>query len=142
MKTTKLDTSYEFNFSLFGLVSNVKDFKLAWNLNQLLNLHLEKQEDLKIEFSNGAYMLISNFRFENEIFCFELLKNKLIKGINLNQQYLIPELKQFDFLIKFRDLSYEIDDNTIIQNLKDLDMIEYIMKLNFAALKSKENLLY
>lgn len=142
MKTTKLEAVYEFDFSLIGLVCNIKDFKLAWHLNRKLKIELQKMDDLKIEFSNKTSILISYFKYENEVIYFELLKNKLISGSHKKQQLLIPELKQFDYLIKFRDLSFEMDSNILGSKLKEIEIIEYAMNINFDSLKSKENLLY
>ena len=48
MKKSRLAAVYEFDFELIGIVSMVKEYKLAWNLNQLNLFHLVKAEDIKI----------------------------------------------------------------------------------------------
>jgi hypothetical protein len=142
MKTNKLDVAYQFDYHLFGVVSNVKDFKLAWYLNERLTIDLKKQDDIRIEFNDQSFMLIANYRFENDVISFEVLKNKLINKSDFKYQLLIPELKQFDYLIKFKDLSDELSQDDLLSILKEIPVIEYVMLLNFDNLKSKENLLY
>ena len=46
MKTFTLDVDYECDFTLFGLVSNTRDYTLAWTLNRALRLRLTKQPEL------------------------------------------------------------------------------------------------
>ena len=52
MKKNRLASDYPFDFELIGIVSSVKEYKLAWHLNQLPEFHLIKAEDVKIEFSD------------------------------------------------------------------------------------------
>lgn len=142
MKKNKLESEYEFDFDLIGLVCNRKEFKLAWHLNEAMDINLKKQEDIRIEFSNNSSILISNFLYETEFARIELLQNRLIASGNLKNQLLLPELKQFDYFIKFRDETDEISSENVSVSIRDIPIIEYTMKLNFDSLKSKENLLY
>ena len=142
MKKSKLDNDFEIDFDLFGLVSNAKEYKLAWHLNDALEITLSKQEDIQIEFSDRSSILISYYLYQTDVVKVELLSNKLVsKGARKNQ-YLIPELSQFDYLLKCRDYSGEKSSENVIGFIRDLSLIEYIVKLNFDSLKSKENLLY
>ena len=142
MKKSKLEGSIEIDFDLYGLVSNAKEYKLAWNLNNALDLGLSKQDDIQIEFSDKSTILISCYLHQTDNVKVELLQNKLIsKGAKRNQ-YLMPELSQFDFLLKCRDLTGEMTSENVIGLIRNLSVAEYIVKLNFDDLKSKENLLY
>ena len=55
MKKKKLVVDYEIDFDLFGLISTVKDYKLAWLLNKHLSIHLTREEDLSITFASGFF---------------------------------------------------------------------------------------
>lgn len=142
MKKTKLDGGYIIDFELFGLVCNKKEYKLAWHLNHALDISLKKQADIKIEYADNTSILISNFTFETDYLVFELLQNKLMGSGNLKNQLLMPELKQFDYLLKFKDETDELTSENVNTIIKDIPIIEYAMRLNFETLKSKENLLY
>ncbi len=140
MKKNKLDLPYLFNFELAGIVSNIKEYKLAWHLNDRLGLNLAKQPDIKIEFSNRSSVLISNFRHETDFIRLNLLQNKLVAGNS--QQYLMPEVRQFDYFLKLSDDTEETKIENICEIIKEIPLVEYVSKLNFGDLKSKENLLY
>lgn len=142
MKKNKLDGGYSIDFELFGLVCNKKEYKLAWHLNQALGISLIKQEDIKIEYADNTSILISNYLFETDYLFFELLQNRLLGSGNLKNQLLMPELKQFDYLLKFRDQTDEITSENVSAIIKDIPIIEYAMRLKFDVLKSKENLLH
>lgn len=142
MKKNKLESGYEADFELMGLVCNKKEYKLAWHLNQALNINLVKQEDIRIEFNDQSSILISNYRYQTEFLTLELLQNRLISKGNLKNQLLIPELKQFDYLLKFKDITDELTSENVNVIIKEIPIIEYTLRLNFDTLKSKENLLY
>lgn len=142
MKKNRLESEYEFDFGLIGIVCNKKEYKLAWHLNEALSINLRKQEDVKIQFANNSSIIISNFLFESEFTQIELLQNRLISGGSMKNQLLLPELKQFDFFLKFKDETDVLTSENVSGSIRDIPIIEYSMHLKFDALKSKENLLY
>ena len=142
MKKNKLDGGYAIDFELFGLVCNKKEYKLAWHLNEAMDISLAKQDDIKIEYADNTSILISNYLYETDYLVIELLQNKLVGSGNLSKQLLMPELKQFDYLLKFKDETDELTFENVNAIIKEIPIIEYAVKLNFETLKSKENLLY
>ena len=142
MKKNKLDGSYAVDFNLIGLVCNIKEYKLAWYLNNALSISLRKQNDIKIEYADRTSILISSFLHETEFISIELLQNKLVGSGRSDSKYLLPELKQFDFILKFRDQTDEFTFENVSAIIRDIPIIEYAMRLKFESLKSKENLLY
>ena len=142
MKKSKLDIVYEFDFELVGIVSQMKEYKLAWHLNAALGISLAKQDDIKIEFSNRPAMVISNFIYTTEFLTIELLQNRLITGGVASSQLLLPEIKQFDYFLKLNDHTEELSSESVCKIIKEIPLVEYASALNFGNLKSKENLLY
>lgn len=141
MKKNKLEESFEVDFDLYGIVGNVKEYKLAWHINKVFEFGLLKQDDIKIEFSDNSSILISCFLHETDSLKVELLQNKLLAGA-ARTKYLIPELGQFDFLLKIRDETDQMTSENVTAIIRSIPVVEYVMRLNFDALKSKENLLY
>lgn len=142
MKKNKLDEGYIFDFELFGLVCPKKEYKLAWYLNRDLEISLQKVSDIRIEFSNASPILISNFKYEDDFKVVELLQNRLVGSGGSKMQHVLPEMKQFDYLLKLKDdtEAHPLEEFTSI--IRDIPIVEYVMRLNFDTLKSKENLLY
>jgi hypothetical protein len=63
MKKSKLIIDYEFNFELVGLTSTAKGYKLAWEINQALGIHLIKQPDLIVGFKNNEEKSFSFYAY-------------------------------------------------------------------------------
>ena len=142
MKKNKLDGGYSIDFELFGLVCNKKEYKLAWHLNNAMDISLVKQDDIKIEYADNTSILISNYLYQTDYLMIELLQNKLVGSGSIVKQLLMPELKQFDYLLKFKDETDELTSENVNAIIKEIPIIEYAVRLNFETLKSKENLLY
>lgn len=142
MKKNKLDNTYTFDFDLIGIVCNQKEYKLAWHLNQALQIDLAKQEDAKIAFSDHTSILISSLIHKGPHHSVSLVQNKLSASASHKYKYLIPECSQFDYLLKIQDETKELTAENVAVRIKRIPIVEYSLRLNFDQLKSKENLLY
>lgn len=140
MKKNKLAFEYKFDFDLAGIICHQKEYKLAWHLNFMLNIEFVKQPDIAIEFSNQVSILISNFKYESDSFELTMLRNRLVSG--RKYPFLIPELEQFDYLLKIKDRMEKGAIKNICTKIRAISFVEYVVKLNFDELKSRENLLY
>lgn len=140
MKRNKLIVEHIYDFELLGFVAPVKDYKMAWIINNALGLKLAKTEDYKLEFINGDNLCISQFKCEKENGFLQLLKNKSFI-LDTNSLYLIPELKIFDYFLLIQDFTSEVDINDYIERLSGNGLIQNIVKLDIDKIKSKENLL-
>src|SRR5436190_16147971 len=100
MKNIKLVVEYEYDFDVLAIISSVKDYKMAWAINKLLDINLCKTEDISLDFVRDDRLLLSNFIFETEYTTFRLLKNKSYEVGRSSKNYLLPELKDYDYLIK------------------------------------------
>jgi len=142
MKSTKLIVEYDYEFEVLAVISSVKDYKLAWAINKCLTINLCKTEDICLDFVKEGRLLISNFIFETEYTTFRLLKNKSFEVSRTSKPYLIPELKDYDYLIQISGESIAYNGDVIIEKLKELSLVEYIKKVDIKNLKSKENLIF
>lgn len=141
-KKNRLASDYPFDFELIGIVSSVKEYKLAWHLNQLPEFHLVKAEDVKIEFSDNKLIRVSNLKDENEFRRAYLLKNKLVTSNSSINQYLLPELQQFDYLLKLSSQTQENWASEINEKLKFIETIDYSLVVDITKIKLKDNLLF
>ena len=140
MKKTKLLIDYEFDFTLIAVLSNVREYKLAWSINKHLHIRLVKENDLHFNFLNQQNLIVSNYKFATEHTTFRLLKNKSVQeGSNA---FLIPELRGFDYLIMIQGVGDFFENINLDQALKEIPLVQYISKVNINQLKSKENLIF
>ncbi|HEY9116453.1 MAG TPA: IPExxxVDY family protein, partial [Roseivirga sp.] len=66
MAKNKLQVTYDFDFLLLALNSNVKPYKLAWSLNKELKLNLVKVANIEIGFMEERSLSLQNFLDSSE----------------------------------------------------------------------------
>lgn len=138
MSKHRLHVDFDFEFSLICIISSLKDYRLCWAINRLLNIALVRQEDFKVTNEKKQVEAYFNlFQYADEINClqYSLLANKSA-GV-----YLLPELKRADYLLMLRGDESENAKTESLQQLKNLAGVEALFAVNPAELRSKENLL-
>jgi hypothetical protein len=140
MKKAKLLIEHTYDFELLGLVSPVKDHKMAWIINRDLDMKLVKSEDLILEFMTPPSLIISQYFLSLPHGFVQLLRNKALNSTN-QVSYLIPELKSMDYFLLVQDETFQISINTFAKQLANNRYIQNVMKLDVSKLKSKDNLL-
>lgn len=142
MRKNKLVVSYDYDFVLLGLAAPVKDYKLAWSINQSLEIHLIKEDDLHIDFIGNQHVVISSFLFEKEHCKLRLLKNKAEEESRPAVAHLLPELAELDYFLMITDPAANFPIPTVMQKLKSLDIVQFLTQLRIDTLKNKENLIF
>lgn len=140
MKKVKLDIEHTYDFELLGIVSPVKDYKMAWLINRALHLNLMLENDIELEFLSRPNLKISQYFFSLPHGFIQLLRNKAITS-EKKLSYLIPELKNIDYFLLTHDQTEQLDAQVFISSLSQIRFIQNIFKLDINKLKSKENLL-
>ncbi|MCH7402954.1 IPExxxVDY family protein [Belliella kenyensis] len=140
MKKTKLLVDNIYDFELLGFIAPLKDYKMAWVINNCLDMNLVKSKDFELQFLDDTAMIISQYMIEKEHGYVQLLKNRSVNQ-NVNVRYLIPELKIMDYFLLIQDYTEELDINLYIERLSKSNLIQNVVKLDVNKIKSKENLL-
>lgn len=140
MKKNKLLVDYEFDFTLLAVLSEVREYKLAWYINKQLHIRLVKEDDIHFQFLNQQNLIVSNYKFATEHTTFRLLKNKSVQ--EGSSSCLLPELVQFDYLIMIQGVGDFFDNIDVVQLLKEIPAIRYLSNINLNQLKSRENLIF
>jgi hypothetical protein len=140
MKKSKLVIDYEYDFELMGIRSSAKGYKLAWELNKELGIHLIRQPDLTVGFKKGEEKKFSFYAHETRLNRLKLFKNKPVDA-DSGKYFLVPEFHQFDFIILI-----QMDDSTLrdsfITQLKQVPSIELTTNIPLDGLKSKSNFIF
>ncbi|MEM7549093.1 MAG: IPExxxVDY family protein [Bacteroidota bacterium] len=139
MKKQKLIIDYEYDFELWGIVSSIKEYKLAWQINNAFPLELMREADIKVS-SEKMSLSIVNYKSSSENSVIRLLKNKSIAEKAIF--YLVPELKKIDyfFIIDSDDDTFPIEN--LYHCLNKCSGVEYLTKIDLSKLNSKDNLLF
>jgi hypothetical protein len=140
MKKSKLVYEPSFDFELLGLVAPVKDYKMAWLINKVMDLNLVRNNDFLLDFISSPRLEISNYFLSMPFGFIQLLKNK---ALNSSQQlaYLIPELRTIDYFLLIQDETEQTNSQDFIALLSQNPFIQNVVRIDVSKLKSKENLL-
>ncbi len=95
-----------------------------------------------MEYLDQKKLVISNFLFETENSSLRILKNKAEDGDELKKSYLLPELKNFDYFLMLEGSGDTFNISELEGKLKNLEIIQYLTKIDVSKLKSKENLVF
>lgn len=134
----KLSEDEKFDFSLFGIICQQRDYRICKELNSKLELNLHKQEE---------YVVFNNKRMEDQLFSFyeyvtedgdrfNLIANKSLKG------FLLPEQNQVDYLFVMYLERMRLEDKKVIKAIKEISIVLGAYKLDIGKLKSRENLVF
>jgi hypothetical protein len=138
MKKTKLHIEYDYDFELLGISSSAKFYKLAWAINNRLDIRLIKLEDFLLEVENGQNFSFINYSFEEDNCYFHLFKNK---SPDNESRYLVPEMAHYDYILKFNGTFQSFAVEEVLKELREVKYIEYIAPIPLKKLKSKDNFL-
>jgi len=140
MKKSKLVIDYEFDFELVGLISSAKGYKLAWELNQALGIHLVKQPDLVVGFKNSEEKSFSFYDYQTQFNRLKMFKNRP-NDSDGGKYYLIPEFPHYDFII-LTDMEEQQSHQQLIQSIKSITSIQLAAPIPLEGLKSKSNFIF
>jgi len=138
MSKLLLELEYDFDFTLYGVSSHVANYRLAWGMNQLFDLDLERVDDIDLSFGSSKKGNFSLYKFEDEesYSTLHLMSNRCSLG------YLIPELKQMDYFIQYWGPMSNTELDQFKNELRNSPSVLAVIDIDTMALKSRNNLLF
>jgi len=140
MKKKRLDIEYTLDFDLYGIISTIKPYKMAWELNSCLNVKLVKSEDYEVVHKNNLMSSYLHYSQNTTYGLVKLLKNKPIEE-NEERNLLLPEHPRFDFILLVRGETYS-DNNRLQELLRKIPSVEWVAFIPLDAIKSKDHLIF
>ena len=136
VKNLSLDNNNENNdYQLIGIVSSSKEFKIAWIINNSLEVSLSKIDNEIIKLSNGSSLSISHLLYRRNKGYIRLINNKII--YNKGKSSLISSLSNFDYIIQFSSNFFEFESFNIINKLKSNNDIQFANFVDHKSIKEK-----
>ena len=140
-KITKhhLEIENEINYDLIGLCSHVGDYRLVWNINETLDINLEKASDLFVINSKKGAVVSQHpyymMHHEDERWDLYLIKNK-------NEgKFLIPEKQQIDYFL-FVCNNYTINIEKWVEELRKINSVIAAYSFDPENLLSTEQIIF
>lgn len=129
-----LDWEWQVDFKLAGISSTLKEYHLAWQMNNLFNWQLLKVDDLQGLKKSDAFSLY--------LYNDELDKRKIHLISNLNKgKYYLAELRQADFLLRIEGSSSKKEWNDWLKELKKMDGVQTVFSIDVNKIKNAEMLI-
>ncbi|MBO6879403.1 MULTISPECIES: IPExxxVDY family protein [Winogradskyella] len=151
-----VDDFYDDTYKLIAIHCGLEDYRLAYLLNQSLELNLKrKSKDLDFEYLKSSYSifewnnvsqfvtwnLVSNVckKEEESLYSTGLFQTneKVLKTFNL-----VPEYKRVDYFIKISDEIQNVNEKLILDKLQNIPQIVTSYSVNPIQLKSKDHLIF
>ncbi len=139
MKKSKLVIDYEFDFGLLGVTTAARGYKLAWEINQHLGVHLVRQPDLVVGFRNSVEKSFHFYAYQTAVNRLKLFKNRP-SDQESGKYFLIPEFPHFDFIILAA--MEEPDSNDLADQIRTIPAVELVSAIPMEGLKSKSNFIF
>jgi len=152
-----VDDFYNDTYSLFAIHCTIEDYRVAYLLNQNLQINLKRNtQDLDFKNANLSYSIFE-WEDKNQQMTWNLVSNVCRKeeqtetgtGSLFNAQSkiirthnLIPEFRKVNYLLKIDNDGNFINEKTIIQKIQKISQIAAVYSIDAMQLKSKDNLIF
>jgi len=138
MKKLVLNVDFESEYTLLGICTHLKDYRLSWFLNQNLFLTLTKIEDLKI--ASPKSKDVSAFSFyhcndEENFSMFSFISNKTPGNT------LLPEFHQADFLLLINGQIGKLNEKKYISEIKKITNVLTVFNIEINKTKNLESVI-
>src|SRR5262245_45405146 len=100
MKKRRLEIEYNYDFELLGLASSVRSYKLAWEINRVLRVNLQKKDDLKVTTREGDFFF-TFYSHQSTVNTVNLFRNRSNES-EAGGMYLVPEHSHLDYILYTR----------------------------------------
>jgi hypothetical protein len=138
MKKTLLDIGFDYDFVLYGIVSQESPHRLAWLINNATHSQFNRMDDSSFSFEEGDELILCRYHFIDELnrLEFDLFSNK--DGVN----YWLPELRKIDFFLIVKGALESFHKRKYTEPFKSIDGIQLISEIHHEKLKQKERLIF
>ena len=141
MKVEKLIVNYTYDFELYGVTTSLKDYKMAWLINKQISINLIREEDYLLE-SAAEKAEIVNYCFQEGQNELRIFKNKAILENQDTQNYMVPEMKHFDYFIMVRGIIHIFTSEDLLQELRIIEGVQLVNQINIEKLKSRDHFIF
>jgi len=134
----KTDNKAAYDFMLFGIICQSRDYKLCFEINRAMNLSLERAEDFEVMLNKGKDK-IKAARFEykdgfgNEYF---ILANKTATGL------FVPEHKSIDYFLMIKESAPHHEKVLVEKQLRAIPVVLGAYHLEPEKLKTGERFIF
>ena len=139
MADKKIINELSIDYKLVGLASSLKEYKLCYHLNNLLNCDFRKLNDQTFEPTDRSRVIQFSVFKSGE----EQDKNQFIVFSNKNlNEVLLPEISNFDYVIQIKGKYSEDEMSALMNGIKQFPEVVMTTEIPLKKIKSKDRLVY
>jgi len=124
-------------YQLLGLASQLKDYSLAFFINQKLDINLKKYENLDFCDSEGQSHSFSWYFYEDE----QLSAKMYLISNSSTTAKLIPANKELDYFLLLKDFPSDKFTNLILSKSREIQNLQAIFKFDLNKIKNADILI-
>ena len=135
-KILKIHYESEFEFVVAGLISAYKDYRLCFELNQVLKVDFKRYGDVEVPAGKlGSLTRHSYFscRGRDHEF-YHVISNKDKDGTG----FFIPEMRNMDYFLLVSDVPGSYDMHATVRAVRKIDIISAAFEIQPSEMKSAE----
>ena len=140
MSKKRLEVEIEDDASVIGIVTSLRDFKLAWKINQVFEIELMLVDDLVISFPKGKKTVFSNYCYQIDYNKIDLVKNKSIDTEEI--EYITKELLHIDYFLLIEGEGDFMALPEMVKKLQSIPELSFVQLIDTTKLKSKDNFIF
>ncbi len=135
-KVLKLNYENEFEFLVAGLISAYRDFKVCFELNDLLRLNILRGEDVIVpagkpgSTTRHSYFTCRGRNSES----YHIISNRDKDGTG----YFIPEMRNIDYFLLISEAPASFDMNGLVSSVRKIEIISGVFEVVPTEMKSAE----
>lgn len=132
-KKHTLSSGLSSGYHLFGIVTHLKDYRLAYFINERLSFQLKKYDDLSLSGKSGSYSWYCYMDKEDESSIF-LFANHHPEG------KLVPSQKM-DYFMLIKNSTFNLKANDMASTLRKIPEVLAVFLLDMKTIKDMELIL-
>ena len=134
MSKYRLEWDDESDFIAIGIASHQKDYRIAWALNKALDCSFIRLEDYESAGKKESHHAFFRWKEPEDHYTFWLLANR---G---EEAFLLPDLKQADYIFVIDGMVDALDINQIQQDIRNIDTVLTAFEVDQTKTKSIQNI--
>lgn len=154
-----LDSFIDDDYELIAIHCSLSSYRMAFLLNKYVNLRLSrKKEDVYFQYDDLTanfpfFQYHDSFQYETYSLLGNVYKTKVTTTTyedelfaasqeNYTRRYLLPELKNVDYLLKIETETSHFSGKPLVTNLQSIPQVITAYTVDYTELKSRNNLIF
>ncbi len=137
----QLSLEENYDFSLYGVISSLKDYQIAYYLGKFFDVQFKAQDEFKVLYKHGAFGDYVSFTALSNCSDFRIIRNKEVNYLK-KPKHIVPEFVEYDYILQIGGEIHEWNAELIVHELKEVKNLNMVKKIDLEQIELKENLIY